>query len=520
MINSRNTWQRITLTVVAGMVVARAEALTLVTAPSTLSKAGETYRLTANVTATGTAFQITASNVVLDLNGHTVTYGNSSTAASNGVQIRAGNVKVGNGTLVQGAANAAGSHGIDLDGNGAEIHHLIIKVTGADTHGVNAVNADLGSIHHVFVESSSPSSTTGDPPAGLWLQASGQAGLTINNNIVVGAMRGMTLTYFGLDLYPNMPTQSHLYQNLLVPDRIYGDKGPYGIYAARCSNLDIDSNQIVSDQGRGIIMDGYEQGTPSGTTHNLVHNNLIDVQYSPNPRTGGGTYPESDVYGVRDRYGSGDNTISNNTIIVDNKAGGASWGLYLGSDAYEASMKNIVASNNVVIERNDPSLANSYNADCVTLDYGESVSITNSQYQCAHQFVGYDWDNTLHFTTLTNTGNTALAMPTSAPSAPSGLHGRRMLDRVVLEWTPSTSSGTYEYRVYRDGKRISSSDVGGYFFIDTYGSGDPVYSVTAVNLAGQESSASAGLNLSATDNGWNVVAAGVAPNAPSGLTVK
>lgn len=43
----------------------------------TLSTAGATYVLQNNVTANGTCFTVTANNVVLDLNGHTVTYDNA-----------------------------------------------------------------------------------------------------------------------------------------------------------------------------------------------------------------------------------------------------------------------------------------------------------------------------------------------------------------------------------------------------------------------------------------------------------
>ena len=46
-------------------------------APYILNQAGATYQLETDVTTAGTAFVILNQNITLDLNGHTVTYGNS-----------------------------------------------------------------------------------------------------------------------------------------------------------------------------------------------------------------------------------------------------------------------------------------------------------------------------------------------------------------------------------------------------------------------------------------------------------
>ena len=45
--------------------------------PYILDQAGATYVLTTDVTVDGTAFVVLTPNITLDLNGHTVTYGNS-----------------------------------------------------------------------------------------------------------------------------------------------------------------------------------------------------------------------------------------------------------------------------------------------------------------------------------------------------------------------------------------------------------------------------------------------------------
>ena len=66
-------------------------------APYVLSQAGATYELETNVTTSGTAFVILNQNITLDLNGYTVTYGNSSP-----ITVTNGGFEQGSGTNVPG----------------------------------------------------------------------------------------------------------------------------------------------------------------------------------------------------------------------------------------------------------------------------------------------------------------------------------------------------------------------------------------------------------------------------------
>jgi len=66
-------------------------------APYLLNQAGATYQLQTDVTANGTAFIVLNKNITLDLNGHTVTYGNSAP-----VPVTNGGVEQGSGTTVPG----------------------------------------------------------------------------------------------------------------------------------------------------------------------------------------------------------------------------------------------------------------------------------------------------------------------------------------------------------------------------------------------------------------------------------
>jgi len=66
-------------------------------APYVLTQAGATYQLETNVTTSGTAFVILNQNITLDLNGYTVTYGNSSP-----ITVTNGGFEQGSGTNVPG----------------------------------------------------------------------------------------------------------------------------------------------------------------------------------------------------------------------------------------------------------------------------------------------------------------------------------------------------------------------------------------------------------------------------------
>jgi len=82
--------------------------------PFVLDKAGATYVLTEDVTADGTAFVITGSNVTLDLDGHTVVFGNNTTEQVRGVWAKnTGKATVANGHIVQGAKSAPYSAAVE-----------------------------------------------------------------------------------------------------------------------------------------------------------------------------------------------------------------------------------------------------------------------------------------------------------------------------------------------------------------------------------------------------------------------
>ncbi|MDJ0522197.1 MAG: hypothetical protein QNJ90_09005 [Planctomycetota bacterium] len=114
---------------------------TTLTAPGIISTPG-TYVLDRDITATGTAFRITAADVTLDLGGHTITYGTGSGRAhgvhADGVN---GRLVVRGGAIVQGGGGGSACHGVRLIAvNDVRVSGLNVTVTGRDADGISIVS--------------------------------------------------------------------------------------------------------------------------------------------------------------------------------------------------------------------------------------------------------------------------------------------------------------------------------------------------------------------------------------------
>lgn len=82
--------------------------------PFVLDKAGATYVLTADVRAKGTAFEITAPDVTLELDGHTVVFGDDTAEQVRGVWAHnQGKATICNGHIVQGKRSKAYSAAVE-----------------------------------------------------------------------------------------------------------------------------------------------------------------------------------------------------------------------------------------------------------------------------------------------------------------------------------------------------------------------------------------------------------------------
>ncbi len=513
----RNDFRMVGMIIIMLLFVSLSFAQVNVTAPGTLDQAGTTYRLMNDIYADGTAFRITANDVVFDMNGHSITYNNSSSSSNvYGVYIDTGidRVRITNGVILQGPGKSKSSPAIYIYGASwvkgpIELDHLIIRVDGEECDGILApygysFNGSI--IHHVFIEShSTTTEMDGSGAECISVTASDPGGVNIYNNILYGGHRGVGAITMGLSAAS--PDQTNIYNNLIQQTRAEGSKAPYGIYVPKGQNVHVYNNQIISDNGRGIIIDGWGQGVSKGANNNLVEDNRIDVQYSESASSG--AYVENNVYGIRDRYSSGDNTFQNNTVMVTNEVNGDLYGFYIGSDATDHLMKNLNVKNNTIIARKG---TNSRTPYVFAFSYADQVSVTDNKYLTDGQleFSG-------NVTDLTMSNNVPLNIPQSSPAAPTGLTLTKFLNCYVLQWTNNSEPDVFEYIVYRDGQKMNMSPRGGTFFIDGDVSGSHSYSLSALTLSGTEGPRSSSISTSEAADGWSIKTSEV--SIPQGLTV-
>lgn len=524
-------WARVAVLALACAPFGEATAEVLLTGPATLNQSGDTYVLAADVTADGTAFIVApgTTDVVLDLAGHTVVYNAAPSAVPvHGVYLGvfASRVTVRNGTILQGAGGSARSPAVFIYGGtatgGHDLHHLVIGVRGDQTHGINVGFAGYtfnnSKVHHSYVQVTGgvPADCSSGGPAGIALAASASGGAQVYDNIVVESHVGISAAGVGSQAGSN---PSRIYRNLIQHRRRTGCKGPYGIGVQGVSHgVEVDANQIVSDDGRGIIVAGWGQGSAEGASGNSVHDNRIDVGYST--LATGGFYPENSVYGIRDRYHAGNNRFENNVVLVTNDVTDFGndhvRGFYIGSDAADADMHGIVARGNTVIARHG--LGNG-TIRAFHFDYADEVTIDANRYLTAGEV-----RNTGDVAALTFTNNAPLDVPPSAAlAAPAGLAIARCLNSYILTWNANPEADVFEYVVYRDGARLPVTPRGGTFYVDVDASlsGPHTYAVSALALSGLEGPRGAAVPTTTAGACLGAIVSDTEPPAaPSNLTVQ
>jgi hypothetical protein len=499
-----------------GLWPAMLRAETDVTGPMTLSKAGEYYRLTRDIATGGTAFTITANDITFDLDGHTVTYNTQSSGSSvYGVLITGSNAVVKNGIIVQGNGKSSYSHPIRLNSTvGHELHHLVLKPTGFKCRGIYVYRGDAA-IHHVYIESHTTSDAArGDSLEPVYYEYRSGGGQPFHDNILVNGHSGVII------VGGSNPT--NVYNNLIQPKRCPGVKAPFGIGLSwRTHNVNVYNNQIVSDSSRGIILDGWNQGVSEGASNNYVYDNRIDVQYTE-PATGG-YYVENNVFGLYDRYSSGDNTFEHNVVIVNNEVNGACAAVRIGSDAPDGMMSGIVVRDNTLVVREGGA------GETSAFIWGvvDKVNVINNKY-LADVFSLNNWDANQNGINIGDeiivSGNTEINPLSYTPAAPTGLYITKFLNSYLLRWDDNLDRGesqTYEYIVYRDGQPLPISPRGGTFYVDVNIGGTHTYSVSALTLSGTESPKCSEVSTTNAVNGWWEGSTGgsIPPSAPTGLKV-
>lgn len=486
-------------------------ALTEVSATQTLTKDNETYVLTQNIASDGTAFTISGNNITFDLNSHVITYNNKSSGA--GIVVNGTNNKVKNGSIVQGANRSGTSPAVKLNGSGHVISYLGIKVngviTGSEQHasGVELYSSRT-TIHHVYIENYGETSNVSYSPVGIYGDHRTTAGFTLNDNIIFNSHQGIGLTFLGLST--ENPEKTRIFNNYIQHTRTPGTKSPYGIALGKSRNVDIYNNQVISDEGRGIALDGLGQGVPRGTDFIKVYNNRIDVEYRVTAQSG--AYVENNIYGVRDRYSSGNNSFDDNIIMVNNEAGGISTGLFIGSDNVDPLMTNLYVRNNKIIARSSTS-----NSSALRYNIASQLAVTGNEYIADNfKLTDFFFDANGGIPNLVDSPNTVLTATPYTPAKPAGLKLRKFFNSYVLTWNNNNEAQTFEYVLYRDGKPIDISTRGGTFYVDGNVTGAHTYSVAAKNLQGGLSSQSDPVSTGNALVGWTTTTS-LRPLPPLGV---
>ena len=482
----------------------------LVTEPATLDKEGEYYRITRDITVSGTAFTITADNITLDLDGHIVTYNTDSGSSCNAIRISSRGVTVNNGIIIQGSGKSSSSHAVSVSGSNHEIHHLIIRVTGDRTRGISS-NANSSSFHHNFINVQGTTDDIAYAPDCMFLEARNVGGLSVYDNILVDGHRGINFDLVGINT--STPARSKVYNNLIQPKRTPGCKQPVGIAMTHAFNVDIHNNQVISDDARGDYFSAYGLGSTLGVGDIDYHDNRVDVQYSI-PVVGSVPYPENNVYGLNLRFHVHNINIENNIVMVENDVNGFNWAVKCGSGGTDPMMKNILIQNNILIARD--SGGESRGSYVFFWEEAEEVTCINNKYFTDGELQG-SWipDPIVHFTFA---GNSAISPVAYTPAEPSGLRLTKFLDSYLLQWDDNNQNQVYEYYVYRDGKKIPGiSARGGTFYVDVDVGGVHTYSISALTLAGMEGPRCSEVSTTGAQNGWWGEQSGNPPGPPGRL---
>jgi hypothetical protein len=124
---------------------------TPIDSPTTIATPGH-YHLTADIDAPGTAITVQASGVTLDLNGHTITYGNSEFGYGvHGDTWNRSGLEVFNGFIREGVSRTNQHPIYSIAMQGAEIAGVEIEYAGDDSMAIYLRDGHAGYLHHSVV---------------------------------------------------------------------------------------------------------------------------------------------------------------------------------------------------------------------------------------------------------------------------------------------------------------------------------------------------------------------------------
>lgn len=215
--------------------------------PYKLDQDGALYLLTSDITASGTAIEITGDNITLELDGHSVTFGESSGEQVFGIIVKnIAMTTVQNGHVIQG--NAAGDYSSCVETRWREAPLEVFGIT-TEVHRPNGYplrlfgSAREAEIHHNHLSSMVTELESRHYPGNDLLRIEGQGpGINVHDNLLTeGCHRGINLggDAAGAEVAYNDIRHHALYVN------------GYALALSADGGIDVHHNRVTST-GRGV----------------------------------------------------------------------------------------------------------------------------------------------------------------------------------------------------------------------------------------------------------------------------
>ncbi|MFZ6036371.1 MAG: FG-GAP-like repeat-containing protein [Patescibacteria group bacterium] len=378
-----------------------AYAATNVTTCGVLATDGETYILQNDISSEGTCIAIAGDNIVLDLNGYTITYGTAAGTSRYGIAIPvsyandvsrtwfpglpdeafggARYATIRNGSITQGGGNGADCHAIFArSGAGSTVHSITATVHGDDTDNFLFLYANnLQIYNNTLINNSTVVSNRhqGKEVVGS-LNDSGNT--KIYNNTITGGPQWGIRVYegasgsSGVEIYGNTISQNARVAN------------PYSI-AGHAPNMKIYNNTLTPQNGRGVHV----------TADNVeVYNNTITVKEGPNAEYAGGW-----SHGIK-LEGATNADIHDN--IVTAVAGGGYGAAYALDLTLDAGSNNEI-HNNTFTATTSESAQIAAAVHFVGVEAGNGLDIHHNIFRTNNYHVYADWDSGSDVLFRTNT---------------------------------------------------------------------------------------------------------------------
>jgi len=319
------------------------------TSCGTLNQTGRYYKLTSNVSSSGTCFTIAANNVTLDCQGYTITYGQTTNYSYGIYSLGYNYTNIKNCKLVQNTTGRGYVHGIYFAGSSNnKVENVSISVIGNYSSGIFLSYSWPNSANYNFIKNVSIN-MTGVQGYGLQLYGSSYNNFT-NISILTSGYLG-----YGVYLSPSSTNTNNSFTNMSVTSLgsnsnalfLNGDNNiffnnifnsTYPVYISSGSN----SFNTTLIPGQNIVNGPYIGGnfwaTPSGTgfsqtcsdsnndgicdTNYTINSNNIDylpLAVPPTPLSSCGTISSPGKYILTQNVSSSGTcfTIAANNVTLD-----------------------------------------------------------------------------------------------------------------------------------------------------------------------------------------------------------